>query len=104
MGVTGPSGVVGIVRDVSENFSRIQSLLHSQTRISATVNGNIGSLVWGEGNYNPGTAILKDVPSHVVLKPGSKVVTSGFSLFPEGVAIGSVNQVNQDRYHKSRGQ
>lgn len=96
MGVTGPSGVVGIVRDVSENFSRIQSLLHSQTRISATVNGNIGSLVWGEGNYNPGTAILKDVPSHVVLKPGSKVVTSGFSLFPEGVAIGSVNQVNQD--------
>ena len=96
MGVTGPSGVVGIVRDVSENFSRIQSLLHSQTRISAAVNGNIGSLVWGEGNYNPGTAILKDVPSHVVLKPGSKVVTSGFSLFPEGVAIGSVNQVNQD--------
>lgn len=96
MGVTGPSGVVGIVRDVSDNFARIQSLLHSQTRLSATVNGNIGSLVWGEGNYNPATALLKDVPSHVVLKPGSKVLTSGFSLFPEGLNIGNVSRVSQD--------
>lgn len=96
MGVTGPSGVVGIVRDVSDNFARVQSLLHSQTRLSASVNGNIGSLVWGEGNFNPSTALLKDVPNHVVIKPGSKVVTSGFSLFPEGLAIGNVSSVSQD--------
>lgn len=96
MGVVGPSGVVGIVRDVSENFASIQSLLHSQTRISASVDGNIGSLVWGEGNYAPQMAMLKDVPSHVILKPGSKVVTSGFSLFPAGVDIGKVAKIDQD--------
>lgn len=96
MGVLGPSGVVGIVRDVSENFARIQSLLHSQTRISAAVNGNIGSLVWGEGNYNPTIAILKDVPNHVVLKRGNKVITSGFSLFPAGIDIGTVIQADQN--------
>ncbi|HEY0667211.1 MAG TPA: rod shape-determining protein MreC [Sphingobacteriaceae bacterium] len=96
MGVTGPAGIVGIVRDVSENFARIQSLLHSQTRISASVDGNIGSLVWGDGNYNPARARLKDVPSHVVLKPGSKVVTSGYSLFPAGIDIGKVESIDQD--------
>lgn len=96
MGVIGPAGIVGIIRDVSENFSRIQSLLHSQSRFSASVNGNIGSLVWGDGNYDPRVAMLKDIPSHVVLRRGDKVVTSGFSLFPAGIDIGRVTSTSPD--------
>ncbi|HXH99187.1 MAG TPA: rod shape-determining protein MreC [Sphingobacteriaceae bacterium] len=96
MGVIGPTGIVGIIRDVSDNFARIQSLLHSQSRFSASVNGNIGSLVWGDGNYDPRIAMLKDIPSHVILKRGNKVVTSGFSLFPAGLDIGTVATTNPD--------
>jgi rod shape-determining protein MreC len=96
MGVIASTGVVGIVRDVSNNFARIQSLLHSQSRFSASANGNIGSLVWGEGNYDPQVAMLKDIPNHVVLKRGNKVVTSGFSLFPSGLDIGTIISTDQD--------
>ncbi len=94
MGVICSSGIVGIILNVSENYSTIQSLLHSDTRISASVNGNIGSLVWGEGNYNPQLAILKDIPNHVILKKGERVVTSGFSLFPSGLEIGKVTHTD----------
>lgn len=92
MGVVSAKGIVGIVLNVSERFATIQSVLHSDTRISASVNGDIGSLVWGEGNYDPRLAILKDIPNHVIVKRGNKVVTSGYSLFPSGLEIGRVTR------------
>ena len=93
MGVTGPDGIVGIVRDVTENFARVQSVLHSESRFSASVDGGIGSLVWDEGSLNSKIAILKDIPSHVKVKPNDPVTTSGYSLFPIGIQIGHVKRV-----------
>ncbi|WP_207428282.1 rod shape-determining protein MreC [Pedobacter sp. SYSU D00535] len=93
MGVISASGVVGIVKDVSANYATIQSLLHSNTRISASIaeNNAFGSLVWGEENHDPRMAILKDIPNHVKVKRGQHVVTSGFStLFPRGLPIGRI--------------
>ncbi len=92
MGVMAPSGVVGIVLNVSENFSTLRSLLHTETKISASVNGNIGSLVWGEENYDSRFGQLKDIQSHLTIKRGSRVVTSEFSLFPQGTNIGYVTE------------
>ena len=92
MGVIATSGVVGIVLNVSENFSTIRSLLHTETKISASVDGNIGSLVWGEGNYDSRFALLKDIQSHLSIKKGARVITSEFSLFPPGTNIGYVSE------------
>jgi len=94
MGVLGPNGVVGIVLNVSPKFATIQSLLHSETRISASLAGNraFGSLVWGAGNFNSAYAVLQDIPNHLKVKAGEKVVTSGYSLFPSGIPIGTVSQ------------
>ncbi|MEJ7694931.1 rod shape-determining protein MreC [Daejeonella sp.] len=92
MGVTSATGIVGIVLNVSENFATIRSLLHTETKVSASVNGNIGSLVWGEGTLDARYAILKDIQGHLVVKNGSRVVTSEFSLFPQGTNIGRVSK------------
>ncbi len=92
MGVTASSGVIGIVLNVSKNFSTIRSLLHTETKISASVDGNIGSLVWGEGNYDSRFALLKDIQSHLKIKKGARVITSEFSLFPPGTNIGYVTE------------
>ena len=92
MGVIGNKGVVGTVLNVSDNFATVQSVLHGDTRISASVNGYIGSLVWGENNYDARLAILRDIPNHVIIKKGNRVVTSGFSLFPSGIEIGRVTR------------
>ncbi|MFA6944454.1 MAG: rod shape-determining protein MreC [Pedobacter sp.] len=90
LGVIASAGIIGIVQNVSENFATIRSLLHTETKISASVNGNIGSLVWGDGIYDSRYALLKDIQSHLIIKKGARVVTSEFSLFPPGTNIGYV--------------
>ena len=67
--------------------------INSETRISANVGGNIGSLVWGDDNFDPRYALLKDIQSHLIIKKGARVSTSEFSLFPEGTNIGYVSNV-----------
>lgn len=92
MGVISPNGIVGIILNVSAHFATVQSLLHADTRISASLSesNNFGSLIWGSGNYNPSIAELKDIPNHVKVEPNEDVLTSGYSLFPPGIAIGKV--------------
>lgn len=91
MAVISPTGIVGIVLNVSPHYATIQSLLHSDSRISASLQESqaFGSLIWG-GNYDSKKAILRDIPNHVVVKKGERVATSGYSLFPPGIPIGEV--------------
>lgn len=91
MGVICPTGIVGIVLNVSDHYATIQSLLHSDTRVSAALYQSqaFGSLMWGD-NYSPKEAVLRDIPNHVEVKKGEVVVTSGYSLFPPGIRVGEV--------------
>ncbi|MVZ64353.1 rod shape-determining protein MreC [Sphingobacterium sp. DK4209] len=93
LGVITSNGVVGIVLNVSPHFSTIQSLLHPDTRISVTLDTTnvFGALVWGN-NVDPRFAMVKDIPNHVKVKKGQKIYTSGFSLFPKGIEIGTVSE------------
>ncbi len=91
MGVVSPKGVIGTVKNVSENFCSVMSVLHEKNAVSAKIkkSGYIGSLVWELGNYR--VAQLKDIPNHVKLNMGDTIITSGYSsVYPEGVAIGVV--------------
>lgn len=93
MGVISSSGIVGIVDHVSAHYATIKTLLHDDVRISARISENqaFGSLVWGQENYDPRIAVLKDIPNHVEVKKGYHIVTSGYSsLFPRDIAIGNV--------------
>ncbi|RKD13755.1 rod shape-determining protein MreC [Pelobium manganitolerans] len=91
MGVIGPSGVVGIVWNVSENFASIQSVLHEDTRITSSIEGTpyFGPLVWN--GKDPRIVTLTDIPNQLNLKPKTRVVTSGLGvIFPKGILIGTV--------------
>jgi len=91
MGVIGQNGVVGVVKDVSENFSTIISLLHRSMRVSAKIKRNnfVGSLRW-EGT-RPDRAVLNDIPKHVHVQKGDTILTSGYSsFFPQDVMLGVV--------------
>ena len=93
MAVITPKGVVGIVKNVSLNFSSVLSVLHKQTRISAKIkkNNQLGTLIWQGTNYRIGT--VKDIPAHIQLNIGDTITTSGFSyIFPEEIPIGSINE------------
>ena len=92
MGVISSNGVVGIVKDVSDNFSTVLSILHKNSSISAKIAGKdyFGSLIWDGKDFKYG--VLKDIPSHVKIKNGARILTSGYSaIFPEGVLIGIID-------------
>lgn len=91
MGVIGPDGVVGIVWNVSENFSSIQSILHEDTRITSSIEGTpyFGPLKWD--GKDPSIVTLTDIPNQLNLKKTARVLTSGLSvIFPKGILIGTV--------------
>ncbi len=97
MGVISSTGIVGIVKDVSEHYCTVMSLLHKNSKVSARFNHNnyFGSLSW-DGD-DPRIAQLSEIPKHVVFKIGDTLVTTRYSaIFPEGVMIGTVRKSNPD--------
>ena len=91
MGVVGRNGIVGVVKDVSENFSTIISILHKGLQISAKLENTDtkGSLRWD--GINPQYAILDYIPKHSSIANGDRIVTSGYSaFFPANIKIGRV--------------
>lgn len=98
MGVVSPGGVVGVVKSVSDHYSSVLSLLHSQAKISTKLKEKnyFGSLQWDGKDYRK--AVLIDIPNHVKLKKGDTVITSGYSaIFPEGIAVATVEEFSQPK-------
>ncbi|WP_316736242.1 rod shape-determining protein MreC [Pedobacter aquatilis] len=95
MAVISPQkGVVGFIRDVSAHLATIQSLLHKDTKISITLKKTnaLGSLVWGENNFDIRKAFIKEVPNHIKMNVGDTVITSGFGKFPAGILVGRLSK------------
>lgn len=94
MAVLSPSGVAGVVTDVSSNFATVRPILHPESRISAVVtpaNQN-GTVIW-EGD-DPRVAYLEAIPQHSEINIGDSVFTNGYSnIFPKGLLIGTVKEV-----------
>jgi len=91
MGVITPGGVVGIVREVSDNFCVVMSLLHKDSKVSASVkkDGTFGQLSWDYTNYREG--VMTDLPTHSKIAKGDTLVTSGLGdAFPAGIPVGTV--------------
>lgn len=95
MSVISPTGIVGTVVNVSKNMATIMSLLHSQSRVSASLKktGETGSVEW-EGN-NPQEITFKNIPKSVIVQKGDTVVTSLYSTFPPGYPVGVVNEITE---------
>jgi len=93
MVVVGPNGVVGVVLDVTENFSTVMSMLHKQSRISARLKktGESGRIEWD--GVTPNRVQLRDIPKSVKLNNGDTVLTSQYSDFPSGIMIGIVEKI-----------
>jgi rod shape-determining protein MreC len=114
MTVISARGVVGIVKAVSQRFAVVMPLLNSNTKISCKLKSkdnilgdsvgvvkDIGSLVWD--GYDSRFASMVQVPRHVKIKEGDRVVTSGYSdFFPEGILVGYVEdyeKASDDNYY-----
>jgi rod shape-determining protein MreC len=94
--ISANEGIVGIVRNVSENYAHVISILHSQTRISCGIKrrSGHGSLVWN--GLDPQRMSLIAIPKHETVIVGDTVMTSGYStIFPKGILVGKVEKVEK---------
>lgn len=98
MGVISNKGVVGIVKNVSDNYSTVISIINTRLKISAKLkeSGFFGSLEWDGTSYQH--VYLLDIPRHANVNVGDLVVTSGYSsIFPEGILMGNVEKVELEK-------
>jgi len=99
MGVVSDFGVVGIVKNVSENYSIVISVLnHQEFRLNAKILelNEVGSIMW-DGKH-PDRVVLNEIPNHVNIKTGQHVVVGPYSrFFSENYPIGIIESFYLDK-------
>ena len=97
MGVITDKGIVGIVENSSAHYSRVISILNSNSRINAGLkhSNQYGSLIWN--GDDPNIVQLETVPRQAILKKGDTIITNGRStIFPKGIPIGTIHTFRLD--------
>jgi rod shape-determining protein MreC len=97
MGVIGPQGIIGKVILVSDNYSRVMSLLNRNTKVSAmTKTGFYTGLVDWDGK-DPRYVTLHNIPKSAKVKIGDTVLTSNLSgSYPPGIMVGTITAIQGD--------
>ena len=97
MGVITDNGVIGIVQQVTDNYSKAISLLNSDLLISVKLQscGVIGSLNWSGGD--PSIINLLYIPKYAKIKIDEDVITTGFDhCFPKNIKVGKVIEIKNN--------
>lgn len=97
MAVMGPEGIVGVVVETSNNFSKIMSLLHRNSKVSGMLkkDNSAGSVEWD--GTDPSYLTLRNVTKGSKVQKGDTVVTSNYSAnFPPKLMIGTVAEIGSD--------
>lgn len=91
MGVISTQGLVGIIRNTSNHYAVVQSVLNSYAQINASLknSNHFGTLSWNGKDYT--TVQLTDIPKQASVAVGDTIITGGMSsIFPKGILIGSI--------------
>lgn len=96
--INSDGAAVGVVVNVSNNFSQVMSLLHVKSRVTAALKktGDYGTLEWDA--EDPRFVTLRGIAKNVDVKRGDTVVTSVYSYnFPPGFLAGTVDAVGTEK-------
>lgn len=95
LGVIDTKGLVGVITNVSKNYSVGQSMLNVNRRTSVKhkKTNAIGRMRW-QGNHLS-DFIVEDITKTAKVEVGDTIVTSGYSTYyPEGIVVGVVTAAN----------
>ncbi len=94
MGVINSLGIIGVIDNVSPNYSTVLSILNTKSRINAKIkkSNHFGTLKWD--GKSTGFVQLIDVPRLASVRKGDTIVTGGQSvIFPENIGIGTIDKI-----------
>lgn len=95
--VVNGEGLVGKVYEVGENWSKVVSIIDNKSSVSFEVLRNDKFIGVIRGSINSElTGYLIDPQAEIL--SGDKLITTGLSIYPEGILIGEVDEVfkNED--------
>ena len=90
-GVITSKGIIGIIDNISNKYSRVMSILNTNSRINAQLKktDHFGTLKWDA--VSPEIVQLTDIPIQAAISAGDTIITGGRStIFPKGIPIGTV--------------
>jgi rod shape-determining protein MreC len=96
--VNSDGAIVGVVVNVSANFSQVMSLLHVQHNVNAALKktGEFGTIEWD--GKDPQRLTLKRIPNNVEVEKGDTVLTSHYSFnYPPGLIVGTISDKISDK-------
>ncbi len=96
-GVITSKGLIGIIDNTSNSYSRVVSILNTKSRINAQLkkSDHFGTLMWD--GMSPEIVQLMDVPKIAPIQIGDTIITGGRStIFPKGIPIGHVTSFQLD--------
>lgn len=90
MPVINHQGLIGIIADVSDQFSVVKTLFNSSLNIAVTLQKiNVDGVL----NWNGKELIIKNIPTTYEIELGDNVATSDFStLFPPDIPVGIISE------------
>lgn len=91
LGVVTSKGIVGIIDNTSNKYSRVLSILNSNSRVNAQLKNtnHFGPLKWD--GVSPKIIQLTDIQGLAKMSVGDTITTSGNStIFPKGILVGKV--------------
>jgi len=88
-------GLIGIVTEVAPTYSRVRTILSNEINIGAkTASGGIVGVIENDILYSAdGKCLMRYIQLDSGIKAGDLVVTSGGSMYPSGLIIGTVVRV-----------
>lgn len=91
-GVICSDGIVGVVVNVSKNYSVVLSVLNTMSGVSVKLakTGHWGNTKWDGKDYR--YVILEGIPNHIKIMKGDTILTSSYSdIFPENIKVGTID-------------
>jgi len=93
MGVINGKGIIGVVKNTSNNYASILSILNKSSKINVRLknSNHFGTLVWDGKDYR--VLQIIDIPRQALIKNGDTIITGGKSvIFPEGIPVGVIKE------------
>ena len=100
MGLIGTKGVLGVVKNVTDNYATIRPLINPNfgLKVLHENSNSWGDLLWVPEENNYQNILVKNIPSYSKVKLGDYFITSGAEgLFPEGVKVGKVIEIKENK-------
>ena len=91
-------GLVGVINEVGPTFSRVTTLLSTETRVGViTLDKHTIGVIENDAKYaKDGLCLMNYIEKDSNIKKGDVVVTAGGVMFPGGIIVGEVEEVFPD--------